>query len=68
MRSPLKVAVFEDGRPQWRIGREAGLSRTVISHLVNGVRAATPEERSALARVLARPEQELFPALESRAA
>lgn len=62
MVSPLKLALLADGRPAWRIALEAELSSTALSHLTTGRRPARPEERAALARVLCRPEAELFPA------
>lgn len=68
MASPLKRALIDDGRPAWRVAQEAGLTPTVISHLTTGRRAPRPEESAALSRVLKRPESELFPAPESRAA
>jgi transcriptional regulator with XRE-family HTH domain len=61
MNPDLRRAISWSGRPAWKIARDAGLSRTQISHIMTGVRAARPEERAALSRVLGRPETELFP-------
>ncbi len=62
--TPLKLAVLAAGLPQYQIARRAKVvNETRLSRLANGRALPTPEERKALARVLERCEEELFPAV-----
>ncbi len=56
----LKEAVFKQGRHQYEVARDAGLSETRLSRLVQGRSEATSEERTRLAKVLKAPEEVLF--------
>lgn len=57
----LKLAIFNSGKRQIDIAEKAGMDETKLSKIIRGYRTASPEERSALARVLRKPIHELFP-------
>lgn len=57
----LKTALVLCDRPAWRIAVEAKITPTVLSRIVSGLRPPRPDERAALARVLGKPESDLFP-------
>lgn len=66
-RIELRRAIGGTGEPAWRVGRAAGLSPTVLSHIVTGRRAVTQEEARRLADVLEADVRDLFPELEEDA-
>ena len=61
MNALLRRALVDARRPFYETARLAGLSRTVLHHLVLEFRPARPEEKAALSRVLGVPASELFP-------
>lgn len=56
----LKLAIWRSGRPQWAIARDAGVSPTLLSYIVNGRREATETEREQPAKVLGASAGALF--------
>lgn len=57
----LKTAILASGKKQKQVARLARIDETSLSHIVRGRREATESERRALARILHRAEDELFP-------
>lgn len=57
----LKTAMFATGKKQQRIARLARISEQKLSHALHGRRTLDADERRRLARVLGKPESELFP-------
>ncbi len=56
----LKVAILENGKTQRQVAAEAEIPETRLSSIVRGWATPTEEERSRLAKVLARPAALLF--------
>jgi hypothetical protein len=59
--TPLRLARVQSGAPQYVVAKRARLAPSRLSVLERGYDGPTGYERSALARVLAIPAQELFP-------
>lgn len=57
----LKLAIVGTGKKQGAIARSARIEQVQLSKIVTGRIEPSPTERKALARVLARPESDLFP-------
>ena len=57
----LKLAIFTSGKRQMEIARRADIHPTILSRIVNGRLPPTDEQRAALARVLRKRIDELFP-------
>lgn len=56
----LRDAVFRSGRFQYEVAREAELTETRLSRLVQGRAEPTAKEKRSLARVLRVQENKLF--------
>jgi hypothetical protein len=65
--TPLRRAIFESGRRQIEIARDAKIHYSTLSLVANGYRQATDDEQAALARVLRKKKAELFPPNEAQA-
>jgi transcriptional regulator with XRE-family HTH domain len=63
MNMPLKLAILATGKKQYRIAAESGINEAIISKIVNGSREPTEAQKKALAKVLRRPVDELFPSV-----
>lgn len=63
----LKTAIFASGREQQRIAKLARIAPEKLSHVIHGRRELDDKERERLARVLGKPEAELFPSPEALA-
>lgn len=63
MLSFLKVSICERYGPgrQYQAASDAGIPEGTLSRIVNGRKAPTPEERSALSSALGVPQRDLFP-------
>lgn len=59
--SALRTALFNSGQKQIEIAKKADIHETRLSKIARGHVEATPDERKALARVLRKPVDELFP-------
>ena len=57
----LKVALIESRKKQIDVAQRAGIHETKFSKIVNGYRVPSADEKRAIARILRRPIQELFP-------
>jgi hypothetical protein len=57
----LKVAIVESGKKQRVVARLSRIPETKLSHIVRGRLEATDRERTALAKVLSRTVDQLFP-------
>lgn len=60
-RVELRRAMGASGMPHWQIGHMAGISVTVLSHIVTGRRPPTPDEAKRLSVVLGVSVKKLFP-------
>ena len=60
-RCELKVAIWQSGLSQGRIARKLGMSQAWLSLVVNGVNDPAPQHRQAIAGILGKSEDELFP-------
>jgi transcriptional regulator with XRE-family HTH domain len=58
---PLKQAIVASRHKQYVVARRAQLDDTVLSAFVNGRRRPQAIHRARLARVLGKPEADLFP-------
>ena len=67
-RIELRRAIGGTGEPAWRVGRAAGLSPTVLSHIMSGRRPVTQEEARRLADVLETEVHALFPDMDEDSA
>ncbi len=56
----LKTAIFGSGKKQKTVARLARINETKLSHIIRGRRPPSEIERANLAKVLGRPEAELF--------
>lgn len=56
----LKTAIFASGREQKRVAKLARIPAEKLSHVIHGRRELDARERKRLARVLDKPESELF--------
>jgi transcriptional regulator with XRE-family HTH domain len=61
MNIPLKMALIETGKRQGEVARALGVSESKMSLWVRGYRLPTEAEMRAIAKVLRRPVQQLFP-------
>jgi len=59
--TPLGTAVFYSGQTQLEIAKKAEIHYTRLNKLVKGWLPASDREKKALARVLRKPVEELFP-------
>lgn len=57
----LKIAIWDSGKPQIVVAQKAKIHETRLSKIVHGHLEPTADEQKALARVLRRPIDELFP-------
>ncbi len=57
---PLRLAIILSGKRQKRIAKLTRICESDLSEIVNGRKQASPERRARLARVLGKPESELF--------
>ncbi len=57
----LRHAIVDSNKRQGAIGRSARIEQTRLSRIVSGQIVPTDRERKALARVLGRPQEDLFP-------
>lgn len=64
----LRMARLRSGLPQFLVAKRAKLAASRLSVLERGYDGPNGSERSALARVLGVPEEQLFPAEPSHAA
>lgn len=60
MRTPLQIALFEAGIPQYRIAQRAGIDETRLSRVAVGRIKPTPDERRRIAAAVGKAEAELF--------
>jgi len=60
----LKISIWENGITQRELALKAGISEATISLMTNGKYNPDASQRSRIARVLKRPETELFEATE----
>jgi transcriptional regulator with XRE-family HTH domain len=58
---PLKIAIMESGKSQSDIAQTIGMYEPKLSRIVRGYAHPTEAEMRALAKVLRRPVQQLFP-------
>lgn len=58
--TPLRTAIFEDGRAQKDIAAEAGINPGTLSRIVNGLHA-NENTRARIAKALRRSLDELWP-------
>jgi len=56
----LKLAIVMLGKRQREIAHRAEMTDSVLSQIILGYRPPSPEQRKRLARVLGKPESELF--------
>jgi len=63
----LKIAIIDSGRTQRAIARSARIDETRFSRIVSGQVQTVAKERRRIARVLRKPEAELFPDVEALA-
>lgn len=63
----LRTALFHSGQKQIDVAKKAGIHESRLSKIARGHVEATDDEKRALARVLRKPVDELFPQ-EARAA
>lgn len=61
MRKALKIAIVEESTTQRMLARETGIAESRVSAIVCGWVRPRPTERAAIARVLTRPVDVLFP-------
>jgi transcriptional regulator with XRE-family HTH domain len=59
--TPLRLAIVYSGLRQIEISKRTGIQVSRLSMIVNGHFEATPPEQKALARLLRKPVEELFP-------
>jgi transcriptional regulator with XRE-family HTH domain len=59
--TPLRLARFRSGVPQYVVAKRARLAASRLSVLERGYDEPSACERSALARALGMPDEELFP-------
>lgn len=57
----LKLAIIASGHRQYVIAGKAGIQETLLSKFITGRAEPTDEQKKALARVLRKPIEELFP-------
>jgi transcriptional regulator with XRE-family HTH domain len=57
----LKIACLEAGIEEREIAARLGKHKTQFSKAMHGVRRFTAEDRQKIAKILRRPERELFP-------
>lgn len=57
----LKTAIFASGIPQVEVASRTGIHYTKISMIVNGRREPSDDEKKAIARVLRKKVDHLFP-------
>jgi transcriptional regulator with XRE-family HTH domain len=57
----LKIAILHSGLSQIEVATLIGVDEAIISKFVNGHRTPTEEQLKALARVLKRKPEQLFP-------
>jgi transcriptional regulator with XRE-family HTH domain len=65
--TPLRLARLQSGAPQYVLAKRARLAASRLSVLERGYDEPSSYERSALARVLGIPAEELFPVPQSHA-
>lgn len=65
-RQELRRAILLSGMASWQVGHLAGVSPTVLSHIVTGRRNPRPTEAARLAQVLGASVGVLFPDLDER--
>jgi transcriptional regulator with XRE-family HTH domain len=58
----LKMSILQKFPHQGDFAREVGVSESLVSRIVNGRRFPTEEQAEKIAKVLALPVDELFPA------
>ena len=63
----LKIAIIEREITQREAAHRSGIPEVRLSQFVRGHMVPTEDERRALARVLGRPQDELFPSVEATA-
>lgn len=68
MNLPLKMAMHESRRTQKRIATLAKIDETRLSKIVRGRKEPTVDEMKALARVLGKAQDELFPSAQEAVA
>lgn len=68
MSTPLKHALVDHPEPAWKVAARIGISEVRMSRLVRGSSVPRDEEKAALADVLGKNPQELFPEPHSPAA
>lgn len=61
MTSVLKHFLIDYPEPAWRVAKQAGISDSKLSKIVNGYTLPTEEEMNRLAQVLGKEPEELFP-------
>ncbi len=61
MTSVLKHLLIDYPEPAWRVAKQAGISDSKLSKIVNGYILPTEEEMNRLAQVLGKGREELFP-------
>ena len=65
MGTPLKHALVDHPYPAWKVAQRLGVSDVRVSKLSSGLAAPRDWEKSGLAEILGKSEQELFPEPES---
>ena len=60
MNKNLKIAILDYQEPAWRVAKQAGISDSKLSKIVNGYILPTEEEMNRLAQVLGKDCEELF--------
>ena len=61
MNKYLKIAILDYQEPAWRVAKQAGISDSKLSKIVNGYILPTEDEMNRLAQVLGKGREELFP-------
>jgi len=60
----LRKAIFDSGKKDFQVAKEAKMHPSTLSHLVNEHYEPTAEHKENLSRALGRSAKELFPELE----
>lgn len=64
----LRMAIYERHMAQADVAQKAGIDITKMSKIANGRLEATDDEKKAIARILRKPIDELFPNSKASAA
>lgn len=61
MNKALKIAIIEADTTQAEVAKRAGLQRPKLSNIIHEYDAPTPEQKKAIAKILKRKVEDLFP-------